>query len=115
DDGAVITPSVPGADQGLVVEDTTLSTGGTLLVTDKDAGQSGFKAQADVKVTYGSFSFNEKTGEWTFKLDNAKAQELTANDTLKESFTVEALDGTKHTVEVTIKGTDDGAVITPRG
>ncbi|NHQ88221.1 retention module-containing protein, partial [Iodobacter sp. HSC-16F04] len=114
DDKAVITPSKPGDDAGSVKEDTTLTTGGTLLVNDKDAGQSSFQAQTDTNGTYGKFSIGTD-GKWTYVLNNAAAnvQALAEGETKTETFTVKSADGTTSSVVVTVVGTNDAAVITP--
>ncbi|AMC34710.1 retention module-containing protein [Janthinobacterium sp. B9-8] len=114
DDKAVITPSKPGDDAGSVKEDTTLTTSGTLLVNDKDAGQSSFQAQTDTSGTYGKFSIGTD-GKWTYALNNAAAnvQALAEGETKTETFTVKSADGTTSSVVVTVVGTDDAAVITP--
>jgi VCBS repeat-containing protein len=65
DDAAKITPNKPGDDAGQVKEDTVLTTSGTLLVNDKDAGQSSFQAQTDAAGTYGKFSI-DVNGKWTY-------------------------------------------------
>ncbi|MEJ2792260.1 retention module-containing protein, partial [Iodobacter sp. LRB] len=113
-DAATITPSKPGDDAGQVKEDTTLTTGGTLLVNDKDAGQSSFQAQTDTDGTYGKFSIGTD-GKWTYVLNNAAAnvQALAEGETKTETFTVKSADGTTSSVVVTVVGTNDAAVITP--
>ncbi|MDW5416094.1 VCBS domain-containing protein [Iodobacter sp. CM08] len=114
DDKAIITPSKPGDDAGQVKEDVTLTTGGTLLVNDKDAGQSSFQAQTDVTGTYGKFSIGTN-GKWTYALNNSAAnvQALNEGETKTETFAVKSADGTTSNVIVTIVGTNDAAIITP--
>ncbi|MCD4502760.1 VCBS domain-containing protein [Chromobacterium piscinae] len=107
-DAAVIS----GTDHGIVVEDDITQVSGTLLVKDVDQNQSAFQPMADVQADYGTFHFDSATGQWTFILDNAKAQELTSADRFDRTFTVLSLDGTPHTITVTIQGKDDPAVIT---
>ena len=103
---------IGGTDHGVVVEDDITQVSGTLVVKDPDAGEAGFKPQADIKVDYGTFHFDSGTGQWTFTLDNAKAQALTNNDRFDRTFTIQSLDGTTHIVTVTIQGKDDPAIIT---
>ncbi|WP_168194843.1 retention module-containing protein [Chromobacterium phragmitis] len=105
-------PVFGGNDHGVVVEDDVTQVSGTLVVKDPDAGESGFQPQADITVDYGTFHFDSGTGQWTFTLDNAKAQALTNADRFDRAFTVQSLDGTTHTVTVTIQGKDDAAIIT---
>ncbi|MEO3962299.1 VCBS domain-containing protein, partial [Chromobacterium piscinae] len=106
-DAAVIS----GTDHGIVVEDDITQVSGTLLVKDVDQNQSAFQPMADVQADYGTFHFDSATGQWTFILDNAKAQELTSADRFDRTFTVLSLDGTPHTITVTIQGKDDPAVM----
>ncbi|NSM23049.1 hypothetical protein HT094_01135 [Shewanella sp. ZOR0012] len=107
-DGAVIS----GTDAGTVTEDTQLTTGGQLTVTDIDDQESAFTAQANTAGSYGSFTL-AADGHWTYTLDNSlpAVQALGQNATLTDSLTVQSVDGTTHTVTVTINGHDDGAVI----
>ncbi|MDI5876512.1 VCBS domain-containing protein [Shewanella xiamenensis] len=107
-DGAVIS----GTDAGTVTEDTQLTTGGQLTVTDIDDQESAFTAQANTAGSYGSFTL-AADGHWTYTLDNKNSavQALGQNATLTDSLTVQSVDGTAHTVTVTINGHDDGAVI----
>ncbi|WP_244957936.1 VCBS domain-containing protein, partial [Achromobacter pulmonis] len=107
-DTAIITPSKPGDDAGTVKEDDVLTTGGKLDVTDKDAGEATFNAQADAKGAHGSFSI-DANGNWTYTLDNTdpKVQALAVGEKLTETFTVTTADGTQSTVTVTIDGTND--------
>ena len=61
---------------------------------------------------FGSFTMTAG-GVWTYTLNNANAtvQALNAAQTLTDSFTVTAIDGTAQVVTVTINGTNDAAVI----
>ncbi|MDI5838360.1 VCBS domain-containing protein, partial [Shewanella xiamenensis] len=108
-DGAVIS----GTDAGAVTEDMQLTTGGQLTVTDIDDQESAFTAQANTAGSYGSFTL-AADGHWTYTLDNSlpAVQALGQNATLTDSLTVQSVDGTTHTITVTINGHDDGAVIT---
>ncbi|WP_249553162.1 MULTISPECIES: VCBS domain-containing protein [Shewanella] len=107
-DGAVIS----GTDAGTVIEDTQLTTGGQLTVTDIDDQESAFTAQVKTAGSYGSFTL-AADGHWTYTLDNKNSavQALGQNATLTDSLTVQSVDGTTHTITVTINGHDDGAVI----
>ncbi|MCE8040284.1 retention module-containing protein [Halomonas sp. MCCC 1A11062] len=108
DDGAVIS----GQDSGLVKEDEILSTGGKLDVSDPDAGQAVFVAQASTAGSYGTFTLGTD-GTWSYVLNNAhvSVQGLAVNETLSESFTVVTADGTTSSVTVTIQGTNDQPII----
>ncbi|WP_081298724.1 retention module-containing protein [Aeromonas hydrophila] len=112
-DAAVIT----GSDTGGVTEDETtpiLTETGTLSVTDVDgADEAKFLAGNGVASTgaLGSLSITE-TGAWTYNVDNSKVQYLGEGETKVETFTVASVDGTTHTVTITITGVNDAAVIT---
>ncbi|WP_200844088.1 VCBS domain-containing protein, partial [Pantoea sp. 18069] len=112
DDGAVIAPSKPGDDAGLVQEDVTLTASGKLDVTDPDAGQAEFKPQTDAAGQYGSFSV-DKNGNWKFNLDNdnATVQALGVGEHLTDTFTVTTIDGTTAQITITINGTNDKPVL----
>jgi VCBS repeat-containing protein len=104
-------PTITGPLAGSVTEDSTLTSTGTLIVADADAGQSSWVAQAGTAGTYGSFSI-DAAGAWSYTLDNAAAnvQSLPAGAVATDSFTVTTADGTTRTVVVTVNGTNDGPV-----
>ncbi|POU26895.1 VCBS domain-containing protein, partial [Aeromonas hydrophila] len=112
-DAAVIT----GSDTGAVTEDETnpqLTETGTLSVTDVDgADEAKFVAGNGVASTgaLGSLSITEG-GAWTYNVDNSKVQYLGEGETKVETFVVKSVDGTEHTVTITITGVNDAAVIT---
>ncbi|WP_340529719.1 VCBS domain-containing protein, partial [Cupriavidus necator] len=56
------------------------SASGTLTVSDVDAGEAHFAAvlPASLVGQYGTFTFDNNTGAWTYTLDNSKADALTA-------------------------------------
>ncbi|MBB3017057.1 VCBS repeat-containing protein [Microvirga lupini] len=102
---------IGGTDAGSVAENGTPIATGLLTVTDEDAGEAGFKAQADAQGTYGTFSFDAIHGKWTYVLDNEaeKTKALRSGEVVTETFTVETLDGTVKTVSVKVKG--DGTLV----
>jgi len=110
-------PTFSGADSGTVTEDVTLNdagaleVGGTLVVSDDDAGESVFVAETQTG-TYGSLSIGTN-GVWTYTADNTQSavQGLEADDSLPESFTVTTGDGTTHVIDITINGTEDDPTI----
>ena len=107
-DAAVIS----GDDSGSVTEDaaSTLTTSGTLSASDVDAADTGFTAET-VSGSYGSIAINA-AGEWTYSADNSQAviQSLASGETLTDSIDVRSADGTQHTIEITVTGTDDAPV-----
>ncbi|WP_319799383.1 retention module-containing protein [Aeromonas hydrophila] len=112
-DAAVIT----GTDTGGVVEDETnpiLTETGTLSVTDVDgADEVAFKTDpASITASpdaLGSLNITAD-GTWTYNVDNSLVQYLGKGETKKETFTVQSVDGTPHTVTIIITGVNDGSV-----
>ncbi|MGY6038875.1 VCBS domain-containing protein [Aeromonas sp. AE23HZ002T15] len=113
-DDATIEVATPGADQGAVKEDVTLTTGGKLVATDVDNGEAVFQPQTAIKGAHGSFTI-DADGNWSYQLDNddPAVQALKEGETLpSEHFVVQSADGSaEHTVTVTITGTNDNATI----
>lgn len=103
---------IGGVSSGATVEDTTLTTGGTLTISDPDAGEAAFNPLTNVAGAHGTFSINA-SGVWTYTLNNADpaVQALGAGQSLpNETFTVTSIDGTSQVVTVTISGTNDAPV-----
>ncbi|RSM21492.1 hypothetical protein C5B78_22600, partial [Aeromonas salmonicida] len=112
-DGAV----VAGDDRGAVTEDLNVVSGkltdtGVLTVSDADQGQAKFVVGAGVASAgaLGNLSIAEN-GTWSYNVDNSKVQYLGLGETRVENFTVQSVDGTTHTVTITITGVNDGAVV----
>ncbi|WP_323943215.1 VCBS domain-containing protein, partial [Aeromonas hydrophila] len=102
-DGAV----VAGDDLGAVTEDLNvvggkLSDSGVLTISDADQGQAKFVAGNGTPSAgaLGSLSITEG-GAWGYNVDNSKVQYLGLGETRTESFTVQSVDGTTHTVTIT--------------
>ena len=101
-------PVISGEVTGNVVEDGTLIATGTLVVTDKDAGQSHALA-ASGTAKYGAWSI-DADGQWSYQLDNgnAKVQALGVGKVLTDTFIVVSEDGlAQKTVKITITGSND--------
>jgi len=95
------------ATAALSADGPVLTVGNTLTVTDPDAGQAAFAEPDVLDGTFGSFTFDATTGQWTYALDANRTRTiaLTSDQTVTDSFTVTSLDGTaSRTVEVTITG-----------
>ena len=100
---------IGGAANGATTEDSAPTTGGTLTVTDPDAGEAAFNPLSNVAGAHGTLSINA-AGAWTYTLNNADpaVQALGAGQSLpNETFTVTTIDGTSQVVTVTINGTND--------
>ncbi|MCG7393429.1 Ig-like domain-containing protein [Microvirga sp. ACRRW] len=95
-----------GTDWGAVAENGTQMATGVLVVADLDTGEAGFRAQSDVRGTYGTFSFDAVHGIWTYVLDSGAAatKALRSGEVKTETFTVKAIDGTVKTVSVQVSG-----------
>ncbi|MCT7942220.1 VCBS domain-containing protein [Shewanella sp. SP1S2-7] len=113
DDGAII----GGVNTGAVTEDQSVQSGhlqasGQLTVADVDTGEDHFIAQTGVAASYGSFSI-DAAGHWTYSADNSQAavQQLKAGATLSDSLTVSSADGSTHTINVTLTGSNDVPVL----
>ncbi len=103
---------IGGVASGATVEDTTLSTGGTLTITDPDASEAAFNPLTGVAGAHGTFNI-DASGVWTYTLDNTDpaVQALGAGQSLpNETFTVTSIDGTSQVVTVTITGTNEAPV-----
>ena len=108
------TAVIGGTSSGAITEDdgaSTLTTSGSLSITDTDSGEARFDA-ATVSGTYGSLSI-DASGSWTYSADNTETaiQELGSGETLTETLQVTADDGTTQDIVITINGTNDTAVI----
>jgi VCBS repeat-containing protein len=108
---------VAGDDRGAVTEDLNVVSGkltdtGVLTVSDADQGQAKFVVGAGVASNgaLGNLSIAEN-GTWSYNVDNSKVQYLGLGETRVENFTVQSVDGTTHTVTITITGVNDGAVV----
>jgi VCBS repeat-containing protein len=118
------TISVSGAEDTAVVEDGGKANGtpgdpdasGTLEAQDVDAGENKFKAPASLDGAYGTFTFDPDSGEWTYALDQGKADKLTDGELASDSLTVTSDDGTaSHEIKVNITGSNDDATIVVDG
>ena len=113
-------PVIGGVSIGAVTEDVAvsggnLSTSGALTIADVDAGQSNFTVQAATAGSNGFGSFTlDAAGHWTYTANDAQTaiQQLGAGQSITDSFTAVASDGTANQlVTVTIHGTNDAPVI----
>ncbi len=113
--GAEDAAVIGGTATGAVAEDGTLTATDTLTITDADTSDNPVSFN-DVAATlgdngYGNFEITSNT--WTYTLNNSHAsvQALDAGETLNDTFTFAATDGSTQVVTVTINGAEDAAVI----
>jgi VCBS repeat-containing protein len=111
--------SISGTSTGSLTEDGSQSTvGGTLSISDEDWGENLFQAAAaaDLHKQYGTFTFNETTGVWSFTIDSTAAQSLKKDQAVQQTLTVRSADGTaSQTITVTVTGANDGPVAASTG
>jgi len=107
---------ISGIDTGSIIEDvdpdndSLLEVSGKLDIIDDDDGESSFIAEV-VAGDFGELDINT-SGNWNYAANNQqqKIQSLAGNATLSDSLTINSVDGTEHTVEITIIGvTDSGS------
>ncbi len=102
-------PAILGSAKSVLSEtNEPLSTSGTLTIKDVDSPET-FVEQTNVIGTNGTFSV-DAGGNWKY-VANTPFDELNVGDSISDSFTVSSADGTETKVEVTIKGTNDPAVL----
>ena len=91
---------------------------GTLTISDVDTSDNpiSFNDQASTLGTNGYGNFELSSGTWTYTLNNAHAsvQALDVGESLTDTYTFAASDGSTQTVTVTINGAEDAAVIAGR-
>ena len=111
--GAEDAPVISGETVGEVSEDLVLSASGTLAITDADLLDNpvGFSDVLSTVGDSGYGSFELVGGAWTYTLDNDAVQSLDAGQTVSDSITFTATDGSTQTVTVTITGAEDVPVI----
>ncbi|MEZ2145401.1 VCBS domain-containing protein [Bradyrhizobium sp. DN5] len=107
---------ISGTTTGSVIEAGTSSPGapvatGTLTDTDVDNAPNTFTAVSSPTASddgYGTFTMTA-AGVWTYTLDNNNSvvQALDVGDTLTDTFTVTAIDGTTQAVTIAIHGASD--------
>src|SRR5690606_39026084 len=109
EDSAVI----GGVTTGTVAEDGTQTASGALTITDADSNDNPveFADQAATVGDNGYGSFVLTGGTWTYTLNNTAVQFLDASESVTDSITYTATDGSTQTITVTINGSEDSAVI----
>jgi VCBS repeat-containing protein len=110
-DAAVISGATTGSVTEAGAAPGTPTASGTLTDTDVDNPPNTFAAVNSPTASaggYGTFTMTA-TGVWTYRLDdtNSVVQALDVGDTLTDTFTVTAVDGTAQQVTITIHGASD--------
>ncbi|MGC2049591.1 MAG: VCBS domain-containing protein, partial [Gallionella sp.] len=96
----------------LVLDETNepLKPTGKLSIQDVDSPET-FIAQTNVKGNNGTLSI-DASGQWTYVAKSA-FNEMNVGQSVSDSFTVSSSDGTTTSVQITINGTNDPAVMGP--
>src|SRR6185437_8054604 len=103
-DAAVLSSATVNLDE----TNAPLTTGGTLTVSDVDSPAT-FVAQSNAAGTNGHFSI-DASGVWSYTANSA-FDNLNVGQSVSDTFQVFSADGTQTSVQVTIHGTNDAAVI----
>lgn len=113
--GAEDAPVIGGIATGSVAEDGSLTVGATLTITDTDSSDNPVSFN-DVAATLGDNGYGNfvlTSNSWTFTLNNSHAavQGLDVGESLTDSYTFTASDGSTRSVTVTIDGAEDLPVL----
>ncbi len=107
---------IAGDDIGAVTEDASpdvLTDTGVLTVTDVDGADEAKFVAGNGTPSAGALGTLtiDADGKWTYNVDNSKVQYLGEDETKVETFVVKSVDGTEHTLTITITGTNDAPVL----
>src|SRR5690606_33968006 len=111
--GSEDTAVIGGVTTGTVAEDGTQTASGALTITDADSNDNPVEF-ADQAATVGDKSgraSRRARGTWIDALDNTAVQFLDASESVTDSITYTATDGSTQTITVTINGSEDSAGI----
>ena len=105
-----------GVDVGVIDATSSAPITGTLTISGGDDGENAFVEQTATAGNYGTFSITA-SGDWSYELfttsapastasvaDKAGSAILTTSQQQTEVFPVQALDGSSHSVTITISG-----------
>ncbi|WP_241909017.1 VCBS domain-containing protein [Vibrio sp. 10N.222.52.B12] len=125
-DNAIITDAQTNADLRGVTEDRgyidthyQLHYDGKLNIQDPDAGEAQFDPNIGPQ-TYQGIGYDTKLGghillmrdgHYTYTLDNRNIQNLAQGEVKHDSAVIRSADGTTHTIELTVYGTNDAPTI----
>ncbi|MDX9995043.1 MAG: retention module-containing protein [Rhodocyclaceae bacterium] len=108
-------PAILSEGEGSVTEDTNvqtgnvLVTGGTLTITDPDAGQNHFQSSTQTDTIFGGTLVLQSNGAWTYTVNNGNPtlQAMNTDEYEDLEFTVKSADGTPTTISVRVNGLND--------
>ena len=110
-DAAIISGTTTGAVIEAGATPGTATATGTLIDSDVDNTPNTFTAVSSPTASAGGYGTFTMTafGVWAYTLDDANSvvQALDVGDTLTDTFTVTAVDGTAQQVTITIRGASD--------
>ncbi|GEM81341.1 VCBS domain-containing protein [Vibrio superstes] len=125
-DKAIITDAETNADLRCVTEDRgyidthyQLHYDGKLNIRDADTGEAQFDPNIGSQ-TYQGIGYDTKLGghvvlmpdgHYTYTLDNRNIQNLAQGEVKHDSAVIRSVDGTTHTIELTVHGTNDTPII----
>ncbi|MEG3756303.1 VCBS domain-containing protein, partial [Psychromonas arctica] len=105
---------VAGDATGAVTEDeaATLSTTGTLSLSDVDSSDNTTFTAETINGTYGDITI-DADGNWTYAADNTQAaiQSLDDGESITDTITVMTSDGVEQEIVITINGMDDLSIV----
>lgn len=100
-----------GDTSGSVTDEAgSLTTGGSLTISDPDANDNPTLPDANQQGQYGTF--NMVDGHWTYTLDPELAESLDAGVTVTDTITITDSMGGKHDLVISVTGTEDAATLT---
>ncbi|WP_039850579.1 VCBS domain-containing protein, partial [Grimontia indica] len=103
-------PVLTGNTVGSISDNGSPTTSGFISVIDPDSDNSPTLPDAEVDGQYGSLTLID--GEWTYTLNPDSVAALPDGETTIDVVTLEASDGSKHEITITITGTDQEPVLT---
>ncbi|RXJ71849.1 hypothetical protein CS022_14935 [Veronia nyctiphanis] len=108
------TPVVSGVFNAVATEtdsdEAVASVTGTLAISDADNADTPSFTDTTVIGTYGELVLTN--GRWTYSLNRDDSGHLKSGDTVTDTLTLTATDGTEQQITITITGSDTTAVIT---
>ncbi|OCH21539.1 retention module-containing protein [Aliivibrio logei] len=114
DDDPIIDTNVTQVVTGNVAEDGVLIAEGQIAYIDPEGDTIEYNVVNGSTPSYGSFSVDPVTGQWTYTLNDTLAQELSASGA-QETFTIEMTDQTGGTIQqvitIDIAGVNDDPTI----